>query len=239
MSNFIWSCSGVVQAIVEQIESALILYPEGGWVEKGGPGSGHWGHKGRKGKRGGSAPSKGRGIPKGIGSRFVTDVDYQDAWDAAFEVMEDPKLADIYIQQHLDAVDSALSDLPKEDRGLVKKVWIVPEERMGDISGGFHSATGLLALRSGRPNESLIKHEVGHAVENKLPRTRAASTIDYNSLVRLGIRDNPFYSIRETGAFKDLRSEQLFPDAYARWYGGEKDSVIEWTPNIASYLRSR
>lgn len=44
--------------IIPQIESTLALTPEGGWVERGGPGSGHWGHKGRKGKRGGSARSR-------------------------------------------------------------------------------------------------------------------------------------------------------------------------------------
>ena len=44
--------------IIQSIEEELVLSPEGGWVEKGGPGSGHHGHKGRKGKKGGSAPSK-------------------------------------------------------------------------------------------------------------------------------------------------------------------------------------
>jgi hypothetical protein len=36
----------------------------GRFVERGGPGSGHWGHKGRKGKRGGSASSGAKGLAK-------------------------------------------------------------------------------------------------------------------------------------------------------------------------------
>ncbi len=43
--------------IIKQAEKDLVLYEgEGGWVEMGGPGSGHFRHRGRKGKRGGSAP---------------------------------------------------------------------------------------------------------------------------------------------------------------------------------------
>jgi len=51
--------TSVVADIVNRIEKSLVLTPEGGWVEKGGPGSGHHRHRGVKGKRGGSVPSKG------------------------------------------------------------------------------------------------------------------------------------------------------------------------------------
>lgn len=55
-----------VDEIIKQVEDDLVLCEgEGGWVEMGGPGSGHWRHGGRKGKRGGSIPSrKAMGPPK-------------------------------------------------------------------------------------------------------------------------------------------------------------------------------
>lgn len=47
----------MLDEIIKQVEEDLVLCEgEGGWVERGGKGSGHWGHGGRKGKRGGSAP---------------------------------------------------------------------------------------------------------------------------------------------------------------------------------------
>lgn len=63
-----------VEEIIKQVEDDLVLCEgEGGWVEMGGPGSGHWGHAGRKGKRGGSAPSKGIGA---IGKKILKDKPY-------------------------------------------------------------------------------------------------------------------------------------------------------------------